>query len=91
MRGAGIGQILYQRFDRFDRRVDIEVDYQVGAIDAVLRSAGNAADGDPAIADGAARDADLPGAIALVTHAQLVGGIAALRIGQVDPSTAKVG
>ena len=95
-RAAGVGvlvvvaitQALDQRLHRLDRgRGAGEVDAQVGAVGA----AADRADRDPAIAHRVAGDADLACAVALVHHAELVFGAAALEVEEVEPTAGEVG
>jgi hypothetical protein len=66
--------VLDEGLDRLDGGGGAgEVDAQVAAVCA----AADGADGGPAVADGAARHADLAGAVALVDDAELVFGAGA--------------
>ncbi len=95
-RAAGVGvlvvvaiaQALDQRLHRLDRGGGAgEVDAQVGAVGP----AADRADRDSAVAHRAAGDTDLTGAIALVHHAELVFGAAALKVEEVEPTAGEVG
>ncbi len=85
--GVGIAQALDEGFHRFHRRgVAGEVDDQVGAVDA----AADRADGSAAIAHRAAGNTDLPGAGALVDHAQLVFDRSVLGVVEIEPAAVEV-
>ena len=83
---VAVGQVLDQRFHGAACRVGVEQDHQVVAGHAVDLDRGN---GRAAKADGAAGHADLPGAIALVAHAeQVLRPFARRQLGLVDRAIA---
>jgi hypothetical protein len=89
--GAGVGvavaEVLDEGLDRLDGGGGAgEVDAQVAAVCA----AAHGADGGPAVADGAARHADLAGAVALVDDAELVFGAGAAHVVEVEPPAVEV-
>ena len=87
--GAAVGEVLDQRLDGLDGGAAAQVDAQRRAVGARARSDG--ADGGATVADRVAQHADLAEAVALVAHAELVGGLAELHVEQVDAAAGEVG
>ena len=90
LRRAAVGEALHHGLHGLDTGVDVEIDAQRAAV-AAGQPGGQGADGHTAVADGAAGHADLPRAVADVAHAQLVAGLAALHVEQVESAAVEVG